>query len=158
MERTNSQACTQVAENSRLTKDARRYGLFAGLALGIVSGLSCCWLLGSFHRVLPIASFGAVVGMAWGFAVAAHRTRGLTDSRLPDIAPLIGATLGLVPSVLILGRGIQFLRGNLTLLLVLGISLTPAIVGMLIGGMMDRFYERRYQGLVNLGDSLPADV
>jgi hypothetical protein len=86
--------------------------------------------------------FGALVGLPLGAVAGAAcclLIRG--DLIRPDIATLIGIVYGLLPALLILLGGMGIVRGKSSGYLLIGSVFVCPMIGLLIGGILDRAFE-----------------
>src|SRR5262249_37099525 len=116
------------------------FGALAGLAMGAVVGPACCWLTGAFELFWNGVLIGGILGALVG-AVIGPRER--TRSRLvrPDTATLICGLFGVIPALLICLQCAGVAGGRFTILLFIGVVFTAPMLGLLVGGVLDRSFE-----------------
>lgn len=118
------------------------FGTFVGLFAGAAVGWMCCWLVGEDGFVWNGALLGALIGAITGSILGYRHGRGRHDFVNSEIATTVCTSYPLLLSLLILLAGIGMVRGKFTGLFVLGAACAAPMLGLLIGGMLDRVYER----------------
>lgn len=117
------------------------FGALVGLPLGAVASAECCLQMGLFdflwHGVLIGSLTGSFGGALLGFTE--RKIRG--DLVRPDIATFIGIVYGLLPALLTLLGSMGMVSGTLSGRLLIGSFFLCPMIGMLIGGILDRGFE-----------------
>src|SRR5262245_62104530 len=116
------------------------FGAIVGLAMGAVAGAACCWLSGAFELFWDGVLIGGVLGSLVG-AIIGRRER--TRGRLvrPDSATRICVLFGAIPSLLICLQCAGLAGGAFSVGLFLGLVWAAPMLGLLVGGVLDRSFE-----------------
>ncbi|MBM4069277.1 MAG: hypothetical protein FJ271_10075 [Planctomycetes bacterium] len=119
-------------------------GVLAGIPVGSVVGTGCCWLIEYLDHIWVGALLGAVGGALAGglIAFAERQVRG--ELVRPDTATMVAVVLNLIPALLILLFNLAW-SGKMSYWLATMVFAGP-LLGLLIGGMLDRSYEAFQRG------------
>lgn len=117
------------------------FGALVGVLTGAVSGGICCWLVDrpawQWHGAAVAAGLGLLLG---AFLGARQGRRAYSES--PNIATTICTGYMLLPGALLLIGGGGALRWNWAGKFVLGVAFAFPMAGLLVGALLDRFYEK----------------
>ncbi len=117
------------------------FGALAGLLMGAAVGWTCLWLIGQNDSGLYGALAGSVIGSLGGALLGVRHSRRRQDQFDSDLGTTISVIYPLLPGLLILLNGVGIVRGRFTGLMVLGAAFACPMLGMLVGGLLDRCYE-----------------
>lgn len=126
--------------STRALNAATLFGAMAGMLMGSIDVVACCCLLQFFDQLPLGALIGGTIGALLGGAIgyAERKIRGAFIR--PDIATIICTVFGLLPSLLLLA-GFGIVINRFSGLLFLGALSAGPMIGLLIGGALDRAYE-----------------
>ena len=109
--------------------------------MGGFVGCVSCWLVGALDYLWPVALIGAMIGLVGGVPFGLMHRKRQSQVAETNLATMIGATFGLVPALLILLGGVGVVQGKFSGLLMMGAMCAGPMIGLMIGGLLDRFYE-----------------
>jgi MFS family permease len=121
------------------------FGAFAGLIAGSTAGAASCGLAGLSGSFWQIVLVGAVAGPLGGALIGIKERRARGNLVRPDIATIICVIYGLVPALLLVLGGIGLVKGKFTGYLFLGVVSAGPMLGLLVGGILDRAYEATFK-------------
>ncbi|MFL5328198.1 MAG: hypothetical protein ACJ8C4_04730 [Gemmataceae bacterium] len=101
-------------------------------------------MIGLIDHWIPFAIVGGGVGAIAGILIAMWRNKTYGEAPNPDIATFTGVICGIIPGVLIVigGGGVAGPK------LVGGSAFGPPMAGLLIGAILDRWYENRLRRVI----------
>ena len=118
------------------------FGALAGLPLGAAAGAACCWQMGLWDEFWQGVRFGMLAGPIAGALIGYLQGRLRAELVRPQVATFAGIGFGLLTAVLI---GYMFFAGRITgrfsLLTLAGVTFTSPMIGLMIGGVLDRAFE-----------------
>lgn len=117
------------------------FGALVGLPLGAVASAACCLLMELFDLLWHGVLIGSLTGPFGGAILAFTERKIRGDLIRPDIATFIGIVYGLLPALLTLLGGMGMVSGNLSGRFFIGSIFIFPMIGMLIGGILDRAFE-----------------
>jgi hypothetical protein len=113
-------------------------GALDGFFLGFPSALACFWLLDSDGPFWIWLCGGVLIGSVVGAPVGWLETRRGRPIADLNIATHLGIFYGLLPGTLLLVGGVPMIRGRFSGYVILGLFFAGPMLGMLIGGVLDR--------------------
>jgi hypothetical protein len=113
-------------------------GALDGLILGFACALACFWLLDPDELFWIWLCGGVLMGSLVGAPVGWIETRRGRPIADLNIATHLGIVYGLLPGGLLLVGGAPLIRGRFSGYVILGLGFAGPMLGMLIGGVLDR--------------------
>jgi hypothetical protein len=117
------------------------FGAFVGVLMGAVVGAACCWAIGEFHFLEQGVLIGMLAGPFAGGLIGLAERKARGDLVRPDIATIVCLLFGFLPAILIGLQGMSFVRGKFSVLLLSEAIFVGPMLGLVIGGMLDRAFE-----------------
>lgn len=117
------------------------FGALVGLLMGAVAGAACCWLTGQLRFFYQAVLIGTLAGTIVGALIGLKERKTRGQLVRPDIATFICVVYALLPALLFILQGISGVRGRFSGYLLVGAVFAGPMIGLLIGGILDRAFE-----------------
>lgn len=145
----------RLEQKNRLT--CRWFGVVTGIAAGAAAFWSCCWFVGRLDVSATALFAGAFVGAVVGFIVGSYYGVHHAKRGGPDVASAIVSGFGIVPGILVLTSALGLVHGRVSGFMAVGAACAFPMAGMLIGGVLDRLYERWFWAELNAAEKSLRD-
>ena len=131
----------QGYRSQRTVRAGTVFGAIVGVLMGSVVGAGFCWVTGQFESLWQAVLAGALAGPFVGGFIGFRERKARGDSAKPDIAIFIFIVGGLLLGLLVGFLGIFAVRGKFSASLLLGAICGGPMIGLVIGGILDRAFE-----------------